>query len=130
MGFGKKKKKHDHLDMNYLDLTPVRIYQHVEKPDGLIDVLVPKFKNKLMVRLTTRVKNPYIKANLDAFGTETWLQMDGNNTVARIAGKLTEKFGEEIQPVNDRLTKFLTQLYTYGFISFNELKGDDNGKKS
>lgn len=110
-------------------MTPFRIYDYIEKPDGLIDVLVPKFRNKFLARIASRIKDPYIKANLDEFGSETWRNLDGNNKVEAIADILTDKFGETVQPVNDRLTKFLTQLYTYGFISFNELKGNDNGKK-
>lgn len=123
------KKKNNALDMNYLELTPIRIYEHIEKPGGLVDVLVPKFKNKLLIRLSSRIKDPYIKANLDEFGSETWRLLDGINKVQKIAVILTDKFGESVQPVNERLTKFLTQLYTYGFISFNELKGKNNGKK-
>lgn len=115
--------------MNYLELTPFRLHEHIEKPDGLIDVLVPKFKNNFLVKITARIKDPYIKANLDEFGSETWRMLDGLTKVEHIAVMLTDKFGESVQPVNERLTKFLTQLYTYGFISFNELKGNDNGKK-
>jgi hypothetical protein len=92
-------------------------------------VLVPKFTNKFAVKyFIPRSKSPFIRANLDEFGSTAWLLMDGKNKVSEISDKLIEKFGETIQPVNARLTLFLTNLYNNQFISFNELiKGNNNG---
>jgi hypothetical protein len=117
--FSKNKKK----KLNYLEMTPFAIYSHEINSKGNIDVLVPRFTDKVFGKLLQpRLKNKYIKANLDEFGSATWLFIDGNNSVTRIGELLTEKFGEQIQPVYDRLTLFLTQLYNAGFISFNELE--------
>jgi hypothetical protein len=86
-------------------------------------VLVPKFKNKLLVGfLAPRLKSPHIKAKLDDFGSLTWMEMDGTKKVNEISQSLTNKFGDKVQPVNERLTKFLTQLYQYNFITFKEIK--------
>lgn len=68
-----------------------------------------------------RLKHPYMKINLDEFGTEVWLRMDGVRSIGEIADILTTKFGERIQPVEERLTKFLSQLYSHKFISFKQL---------
>lgn len=117
--FSKKKKR----ELNYLEMTPIAIYSHEFNSDGKIDVLVPRFSDKVLGKLLQpRLKNKYIKANLDEFGSATWQLIDGNNSVTRIGELLTEKFGEQIQPVYDRLTLFLTQLYNAGFISFKELE--------
>jgi hypothetical protein len=59
---------------------------------------------------------------LDEFGSETWLQLNGKQNVSAIGEKLVLKFGEKIEPVEERLTRFLTNLYLQGFISFNEIK--------
>ena len=115
------KKKLD-SSLNYLELTPKRIYDHVEE-SGKISVLVPKFKNKFLVSfLVPRLKSPHIKAKLDDFGSLTWMEMDGTKKVNEISRSLTDKFGDKVQPVNERLTKFLTQLYQYNFITFKEIK--------
>jgi hypothetical protein len=85
-------------------------------------VLVPKFKNKFLVSyLAPRLKSPFIKAKLDDFGSLTWIEMDGTKKVNEISQSLTNKFGDKVQPVNERLTKFLTQLYQYNFITFKEI---------
>ncbi len=104
-------------------MTPVRNYGHETNNGNLIDVLVPKFKSEFFRNfLVPGNRSPYIKANMDEFGSETWLLMDGENKVEFIADKLTEKFGERIQPVLGRLTTFLTNLYKNGFISFKEIE--------
>ena len=122
--FGKKKAN----PLNYLELTPFPVYSYEKKEDGLVNVLVPKFTDKFFGKyLQPRLKKPYIRANLDEFGSATWQFIDGKNKVSAIAEKLVEIHGENIQPVHLRLTKFLTHLYNNGFITFNEFKkGKDN----
>lgn len=121
----KKKKKES---VNYMELTPVRKLDHSKRNDGLVDVLVPKFKSKFLIKLLNGKNGAFIRANLDEIGSATWLLIDGKSNVRTISSILLESFGERIEPVNDRLTMFLTQLYQNGFISFNELqKGTKNG---
>lgn len=115
-----KKKK---SELNYLELTPVRNHKYEDREDGMINVLIPKFSSDFSKKyINKHLKYPYIKANLDEFGTETWRLMDGESNVELIGNKLIEKFGKKIEPVYDRLTKFLTELHRYNFIYFKELK--------
>ena len=120
------RKKID-TTINYLELTPVRNYDHVIEDSGLISVLVPKFDIKWLDKIMSNIiKSRFFKAKLDEFGTETWLEMDGNKSVQLISEHLSQKFGEKINPVDERLTKFLSELYKYNFITFKEinLKGN------
>lgn len=108
-------------DLNYFDLTPYHLYDCEKTDEGLINVLVPKFTDKIFGKLLQpRIKNKYIRANLDKIGSETWLLIDGNNKVFEIADKLQIIFGNEINQVNDRLLSFLSNLFKNGFISFKE----------
>ncbi len=116
----KKKKR---VPINYLELTPVANYDKEITDDGLVNVLAPRFKSEFGKNLMTKLKrSPYLKANLDEIGSFVWLQIDGEKKVIDIAKKTQEKFGEKVEPVYDRLTRFLTQLYRNGFIHFKELK--------
>jgi hypothetical protein len=72
------------------------------------------------------IKSRFFKAKLDEFGTATWLEMDGNKSVQLISEHLSEKFGEKINPVDERLTKFLSELYKYNFITFKEINTKGN----
>jgi len=120
------RKKID-TTINYLELTPVRNYDHVIEDSGLISVLVPKFDIKWLDKIMSNIiKSRFFKAKLDEFGTETWLEMDGNKSVHLISEHLAQKFGEKINPVDERLTKFLSELYKYNFITFKELNTKGN----
>jgi hypothetical protein len=114
-------------NVNYLEITPYRIHSEEVDENGLVTVLIPKFKRKIAVNALTRLGKPLIiRIKLDEFGSETWLQLNGRQNVSAISKKLIQKFGEKIQPVEERLTRFLTNLYLQGFISFNEIKAKGN----
>ena len=120
------RKKID-TTINYLELTPVRNYDHVVEDTGLVSVLVPKFDIKWIDKIMSKIiKSRFFKAKLDEFGTETWLEMDGTKSVQTVSEHLQKKFGDKINPVNERLTKFLSELYKYNFITFKELNTKGN----
>ena len=115
-------RKKSTLDTNYLEMVPVHHYTHEVEENGNVSVLVPRFTNNLLAKyLSPRLKSPYVKARLDEFGSQVWLEINGERNVQVISENLFKKFGEKIQPVTERLTKFLTQLYTYNFIKFKEI---------
>jgi len=116
--FGKKKII---SDINYLELTPSRIHPYEVEEDGKVAVLVPRFKNKVLFGISSKLKKPIVKAKLDKFGSQTWLAIDGSKNVQQIIELLRKNFGQEIEPAEERVTKFLTQLFSFKFISFNEL---------
>ena len=114
--------------IDIFELTPIARYEHRINANGLVDVLVPRFKNKLMQRFIPKSRSPYIFANLDEIGSEVWKQIDGKRQVGEIAKCLDEILGEKIAPVNSRLTLFIQQLHNNGFIYFKELsEGKSNG---
>jgi transcriptional regulator of heat shock response len=117
------KKKKELSDINYLQLTPDRLFDHVMEENGKVSVLIPRFTNKILIKtLSPMLKSPFVKTKFDEFGSQVWLEIDGKKKVLDILTSLRQKFGERIEPVEERLTKFLTQLYNYKFVSFNEIK--------
>ena len=68
------------------------------------------------------MRNKYIKLKLDELGSATWLSVDGKKNVEQICEELKEKLGEKINPAEERVTKFLTQLYLNEFISLNKIE--------
>lgn len=113
-----------------MDLTPVRKYEHEAEDEDKINVLVPKFTDWFFGKLLQpRIKDKYIKAKMDDFGSKAWLLIDGERSVFEISNLLLEEFGEDIQPVYDRVGLFFTNLYRNGFIYFNEIiEGKKHGK--
>ena len=112
------KKKIQH---NLLELTPVRDKEFTQD-NGRVTIHFPKFKNKFMQSLIPRNKPRDINIHFDEPGSEVWLVIDGKKKVLTIIRELDEKIGEKIQPAQERITKFITQLYHNRFIYFKELK--------
>ena len=115
------KRKNIHPDINYLELTPVCLYSHKIEEDGRVTVLMPKFKNKFLASFVPRGHSPYVNMHLDELGSAVWLSIDSKSNVGEIIGKLAAELGEKINPAEERIPKFLTQLYQNKFIDFKEL---------
>lgn len=111
---------------NYLELTPLRLHKEEVSEENLVTVLIPKFQNRFAVRfIVPKLKSQVFKLKLDELGSAVWLSLDGKKTVDQIAKQLLIKFGDKIEPVNERVTKFLTGLYEQRLITFQEInKGD------
>ena len=108
---------------NLLELTPVRLDDHEKDESGKVTIIIPKFTNSIAKKIIEpRLKARNIRMKLDEFGTCTWLLMDGHKNVAKIISELRKQFGDKIEPVEERLTKFITLLYEQRYISFAELK--------
>lgn len=59
-----------------------------------------------------RVKIPrYKKITFDEYCSEVFNQIDGIKTVKEIGEKLENKFGEEVNPLYERLLVFLNHIY-------------------
>ena len=112
----KKMAKKD--DKNYLDLIPV----HSEKisyetdENGQVTILVENkgIINTLMQKL---FKKPRItRIDLQGQGNFVWLCIDGKKTVFDIAAQVKERFGEEAEPLYDRLVTYMHTLESCGFV--------------
>ena len=110
-------------NINYLELTPVRAHNHQVDDNDKVVVFVPRFNNKLLSKFVfPKLREKKIKMQLDELGSATWLLMDGQKNVEQICRNLQEKFGEKINHAEERVTKFMTQLYSCKYINFIELK--------
>jgi hypothetical protein len=99
---GKKKTK----EKNLLGLVPRKTKEFKEE-GGRIVIFYPKYHIKAIAK---KVKNPCYKIKLDDLGSFVWKQIDGKRTVGEIARDLKERFGEDVEPVNSRLSLFIQQL--------------------
>lgn len=117
-----KERKRILKSTNTLDLTPVKLYSDQKNDEGLITVVIPKFKNKIAVKLISpRLKSDHFKIKLDKFGSAVWEKINGNLKVEKIIQDVKKKFGDELEQEEERITQFIFQLYSQGFISFKEL---------
>jgi hypothetical protein len=110
--------------LNLLELVPHRLAKHDVEDDGIVVVKVKRFKYDWMaVAFLPKWKSHYIHTRLDSFGSHVWTACDGQRSVLEIAESLRGEFGEEIEPVHDRLKLFLQMLINRGFVAMHYADG-------
>lgn len=114
-------KKNKATNINLLELTPVRINNH-EQVDGLVNILIPKFKKEFMKKFIPKNKSKDIRVKLDELGSAAWLAIDGRKKVLSIVEELRLKFGDKIEPAVDRVPQFINGLYANNLLYFKELR--------
>ncbi len=117
-----KERKKILKSANTLELTPIKIYADDKNDNDLITVRVPKFSNKFAVKyISPKLKSDHFKIKLDKFGSAVWININGKTKVEKIIKEVKNKVGDELLQEEERITKFIFQLYSQGFISFKEL---------
>ena len=109
-----KKSKKEVLDINYLDLIPVRA-EELQWFTDRRDRIVLKV-NKIAQKVFN--KPQFTKVHLDQQGTFIWPLIDGERTVADIAALVKDEFGEAAEPLYPRIVKYFQIVESYHFIKF------------
>ena len=115
-----KKSKKEVLDINYLDLIPVRT-EELQWFTDRRDRIVLKVENTgLFNKIAQKVFNKpqFTKVHLDQQGTFIWPLIDGKRTVTDIAALVKEEFGEAAEPLYPRIIKYFQIVESYHFIKF------------
>lgn len=104
-------KKKDKKTVNLLELTPTQRVGWETSDNGTVVVLVPKFRNELVVKwLVPYLRVPNVRVKLDAMGSFVWKQCDGRTTVAEIADRMNAEFGDSASAAHERIRSFLLTL--------------------
>jgi len=114
----KKKEK-----VNLFDVIPY-ISEHVttEKDGELSVIALPRFRNKFMQKFfVPKGKSPNLHIKLEEHGTAVWNLIDGQRTVKEITDLLAEHFNDE-ENYQYRITTYITQLFTNGFIKYKTVQ--------
>ena len=94
-----------------LSVTPRRNADWETAENGLVVVLAPRLSRGSIARsFAFLVRRPHIRVKLDARGSAVWRACDGTTCVADIAAGLRREFGDEIEPLYDRIEVFLQRL--------------------
>jgi len=113
--FGKPPQK------NYLEMIPVRNVSGFVKENDRITLLVPKFKSaNLRKWLIPARRSPHFRIHLDALGSAVWELIDGERNAGQICDALSDSGILSRDKPEERLTRFLSQLYRNRFIIFRE----------
>ena len=117
-----KKRNNQTNEVNLLELIPEKLVDEEIDDEGLVTLLVPRYKNRIMKRLLDRSPSRrFVKIHLDEIGSGTWVCIDGKKNVREIGEIVREKFGEAIEPCYDRLGIFMTKLEYEKYIRYTNL---------
>ncbi len=104
--FNKEKK----FEVNLLELVPKRILEWEDTDDGLITLLVSKFRGLFGNFITSKMNSPNYEVQLDMVGSFVWKECDGEKNVLEISRKMKDEFGDEIEPLYERISFFMKTL--------------------
>ncbi len=123
---GRRDRSDDLEGVNLLELAPTRVAEWKEiggrvvlhrptptrgGPAGLLD--------RLLHALSAR------RIRLDETGSFVWQRLDGERTVGEVAQALRERFGEAVEPAEERLGRLIRALRREGLVAY---PGWDEGK--
>lgn len=102
---------------NILDCVPVKN----EKLKTGDSVIICERKGVLNLILKSLLNVPTeTKIELDEKAETVWSLIDGEKTVFEIAGLFKEKYGEDCEPLYERLVMFMKTLSQSGFIKWQK----------
>ena len=106
---------------NYLDFVPVLNPQNSwDEKDGIVTVhMVQKGIHHVIAQNLFRAPRVSHIA-LDAFGSFVWKKIDGVRTVGDIADEMKARFGDQAEPVYNRLVQYMKILQNNRFVQFQK----------
>lgn len=78
----------------------------LQENKGFFNTIAQKFFKKPRVS----------QIHMEAMGSFIWPFIDGKTSVFEIGKKVSEHFGDEAEPLYERLSVYMKQLESYGFI--------------
>ena len=111
---------------NLLELTPVRAAGWSEDA-GRVVVEIPTPRRPWrapLAWLSSRMSTKRVR--LDEVGSLAWTLFDGRSTVGEVAAALRERFGERVEPAEERLGTLLASLRRgglVGYLGYDEIPG-------
>lgn len=113
-------KKENKKSENYLERCPMRSEQIQWTADekGIVTLNIENtgFFNRVAQKLFKKPKVSYI--HLDKIGSFVWPLMDGEKDIAALGVLVKEHFGDEAEPLYERLAKYFQILESYSFIEW------------
>lgn len=114
-----KKKKV--ISENYLEKIPVRSahLKWAQVDSGIVTLEIENtgFFNRLAQKLFGKPEISYV--HLDKTGSFVWPLIDGKTSILTLGEAVKERFGEDAEPLYERLAEFFRILESYHFVNFN-----------
>lgn len=107
------------------EARPRRLLEWCEE-DGRCVLLRPRLGTSRLGRwLAGLAGDPHYRIRLDEVGTLVWKACDGRTSLAEIAQAMRSAFGVRIEPVDERLARFVRRMLKGRMIAVGEPDGSD-----
>mgnify|MGYP001178653431 FL=1 len=96
-----------------LELVAVRPRRLLDwrEEDGRCVLLRPRLGAGRLGRwLAGLLRNPHYRIRLDDVGSLIWKACDGGTSLAEIVPRLRERFGDQVEPADQRLVQFVRKM--------------------
>ncbi len=112
-------KKKNIISENYLERVPLCgsiAFSLDSEKNVTLEIINRGIFNRIAQTLFKKPKTSYV--HLDALGSFVWQKIDGKKNIIEIGNEVKEHFGDEANPLYERLAKYFQILESYGFITF------------
>lgn len=117
-----KSKKKDALSKNYLDYIPQKVeeYKWEQDEEGNVTIFVENKGafNRIAQKFFKKPKESQI--HLQGIGNFIWPLIDGKISIYEMGVKVKERYGEEAEPLYERLAEYIRILEQYGFVTLKQ----------
>ena len=115
----RRRSANDLEGVNLLEVAPVRLADWKEVGERVvIERRRPDRRGPTALRQWLSFVLSVKRVRLDEVGTFVWLRLDGRQTVGELAGELRERFGEAVEPAEERLGLLVRALRDQGFVAY------------
>lgn len=103
---------------NFLEYIPVRNNEYRWEKDDKDNITIYVENKGMFNRIAQKLfKRPEVsRIHLQGIGNYVWQIIDGNMNVYELGVKVKEHYGDEAEPLYERLSKYMRMLEEYGFI--------------
>lgn len=115
-------KKANKKNSNFLERIPKRPdkikWSTDEEGNVTLDIENTGFFNLVAQKFFKKPKVSYV--HLDKMGSFIWPLLDGEKDIVALGVLVKEHFGEEAEPLYERLAKYFQILDSYSFVEWKE----------
>ncbi len=111
------------LEMSRLEFARVQPRRLLEwrEQDGRCVLLRPRLGSSRVGRWMAGLwDDPYYQIRLDEVGTLVWKACDGRTSLADIVGRMRDRFGDRVEPADQRLAEFMRKMLKGRMIAIRE----------
>ncbi len=109
--------------LDFAAVRPRRLLEWFEE-DGRCVLLRPRLRSTRLARWVERFGgDPHYRIRLDEVGSLVWQACDGRTSLAQIAHRMRDRFGDRVEPVDQRLAQFVQSLLKGRMIALEPLEG-------